>query len=129
MKFMIFADLHHFNADDLQTINSDFNYIILLGDIKASSIMTILDFFPDKKVYGVLGNHDDIGLFDSVNKINGMKHKLMYGYNTDIINIHLRQERIDNILLFGIEGSLKCKENMIGFTQDNSINLYIFTNL
>ena len=67
MKYLIFADLHSFNPGNLDLIVDDFDVLLFLGDIKASSFIKIRQYFPDKRTYAVLGNHDDEGLIQSIN--------------------------------------------------------------
>lgn len=121
MKYLIFADLHTFNPDNLDLITEEPDIIILLGDIKASSIYKILMYFPDKPCYGVLGNHDDESLFVSVNQY--LKASPLY--STQIIDINLKKIEDYGLSFTGIQGSNKYKDDMVGYTQEESQVLYI----
>jgi Icc-related predicted phosphoesterase len=131
MKFLIFADLHQFEPADLEKINEDFDVIILLGDITSSTIKYILKKFDNKPIYGIYGNHDSSGVFDSVDRILDMEYEI-YGKNRlySINNIHLKTEFWGDVALTGLNGSVKYKDNMIGYSQEEALKLSIpFSNI
>lgn len=125
MKFLIFSDLHEFQKESIEKIQDNFDLIVFLGDIKASTIQYIMDCFPDKKTYGVLGNHDDANLFQSINKINEIKYKHNLNKAITILNIHLAKVELGELSFTGLEGSLKYKDHMIGYTQQDYLDFDI----
>lgn len=89
MKYLIFSNLHSFNARYLELIVEDFDILLFLGDIKASSFLRIRQYFTDKEAYAVLGNHDDKELFNFVN--NQIKIYNNFGLKMKYINdLHLK---------------------------------------
>jgi Icc-related predicted phosphoesterase len=126
MKFLIFADLHQFNPLDLDKIKDDFDIIILLGDITTAAIKCILKKFDDKPVYGIYGNHDNEGMFESVDRILDMEYEI-YGKvrGNYINNINLKSEYWNDIWFTGLNGSVKYKDKMIGYSQEEALDLYI----
>ena len=130
MKFLIFSDLHKFNKENLNKIKEDFDLIITLGDIYPSTLKEIILFFPEKQIFGILGNHDGIDMFTSVNKrLETEKHYNLYN-GDGIININLKEFKINNICFTGIEGCNKYKTFIPGYTQKESLNLDIpFSNI
>lgn len=118
MKILIFSDLHAFDESNIDDLNVECDLIVFLGDIKASSIRTIIRHFENKKYYGILGNHDDHNLFDSLNKMNQL-----YRIST-VENIHLKLIENDICSFTGLEGS-ELYGNHPGFTQEEALKLNI----
>lgn len=111
MKGLIFADLHEFNIDDMQliqTINlNSFDIIILVGDINELILMKLSkSLFSNKPVIGVLGNHDLYGVLEKYN----------------IINLNLVKIELNGIVFGGIEGSHKYKSGIFpSYKQNESV--------
>lgn len=117
MKFLIFSDLHAFEKESLNKIKlpEDCKTVMFLGDIKASTLRYIMDYFPKLNYYGILGNHDDLNLFDSVNQINQILEK------PKIIDADLK--KIETEMTFiGLKGCVKYNNN-IGYTQEEAVTL------
>ena len=125
MKILLFADLHQFNIDNLEKIKDDFDIIVFLGDISASTIKAIINRFPEKKSYGILGNHDSKSIFQSINNQIEIENILMGTQKHKVIDLNLRKEELNEITFTGLEGSVKYKEHMIGYTQEEANNLTI----
>lgn len=125
MKILLFADLHQFEQEKIVLISEDnFDSIVFLGDIKALTIKYIINCFPRKKIYGLLGNHDDKNVFASVNQQQKINEEF-FGEKREINNINLKRITIDGISFIGIEGSNKYKESMIGYTEKEAEKLDI----
>ena len=126
MKILLFADLHQFEQEKIVLISEDgFDSIVFLGDIKASTIMYIINCFPGKKIYVMLGNHDDRNVFVSVNQQQKINEEFFGEKREKINNINLKRITIDGISFVGIEGSNKYKESMIGYTEKEAEKLDI----
>jgi len=69
MKYLIFSDLHSFNEANLNIIDTYFDILVFLGDIRSSFLIKILQNFPTKPSVGILGNHDSKDLFKVVNSL------------------------------------------------------------
>lgn len=118
MKILLFSDLHEFEKEKIDNLNIDCDIIIFLGDINATPIRYIIQHFGNKEYFGVLGNHDDKNLYDSINKINKL-YKI-----PSVENIHLKLINKNNITFTGLEGS-EFYGNHPGFTQEEALNLNI----
>lgn len=119
MKYLIFSDLHSFNASYLELIVEDFDILLFLGDIKASSFLRIRQYFPDKEIYAVLGNHDDKELFNFVN--NQIKIYNNFGLKMKYINdLHLKTIQCEDQKLAGFQGCVGYKHDGIMMTQEES---------
>ena len=126
MKFLIFADLHNFEKKILEEIKEKFDIIVLLGDIKSSSIVSILNKYPNKPVYGVYGNHDNEYLYEAVNKLLIVEREmaqepLLYPVN----NLNLSLVKVDSVSFAGLQGAIKYNEASIGYTQEEALDLII----
>lgn len=99
MKILIMADLHSVRYDTWQeflTIDKNtFDVIATLGDIHGIYLRQLRDNFPDKRIFGVLGNHDEKGKFS----------------HYDIEDIHGKAIDVNGFKIAGIEGSFKYKDN------------------
>lgn len=67
MKALIFSDLHGYYASRLPKVDPDI--IFLLGDISWSEVRNIDSMYSCPK-FGVLGNHDQIDLYDGTSIID-----------------------------------------------------------
>lgn len=124
MKYLIFADLHSFNPGNLDLIVDDFDVLLFLGDIKASSFIKIRQYFPDKRAYAVLGNHDDEGLIQSINIQIEMYNSI--GLKMHPINdIHLQNVQYKNNILAGFQGCVGYKQDGAMMTQEEASCLSI----
>ena len=126
MKFLIFADLHTFENKMPEEIKEEFDIIILLGDIKSSTIISILNKYPDKPVYGVYGNHDNKYLYEAVNKLLIAEREMTqkpFLYPVDNLNLSL--VKVDNVSFTGLQGAIKYNETSIGYTQEEATDLII----
>ena len=126
MKFLIFADLHNFEKKMLEKIEEEFDIIMLLGDINSSTIISILNKYPDKPVYGVYGNHDNEYLYEAVNKLLIVEREMaqepfLYSVN----NLNLSLVKVDNASFAGLQGAVKYNEASIGYTQEEAMGLII----
>lgn len=126
MKFLIFADLHQFDAEDIKKIKEDFDVIIFLGDIDAVAIRHILNKFPNKPAYAVLGNHDNENIFNSVNNLL-MVEKAIFKepFLYPLVNMNLNTIALDDLTFVGLQGSVKYKDKCIGYTQEEAASLII----
>lgn len=106
MKFLLFADLHSFDEENLRKIIQDFDYIIFLGDISASTMKTILNWFPNKKSYAVLGNHDDKDLLNSVNSFQALMSRFESG-RFPVSPLHLIAENLGECVITGFDGAVE----------------------
>ena len=111
---MLIADLHNIRYKEWQNFllsisNDSFDVVGLLGDIYGQYLSEIRDTFIDKKIIGVLGNHDQIGKFDHYN----------------IENIHGRIIDVNGFAVLGVEGSVKYKYNdrLPLYTQEEMIKI------
>jgi uncharacterized protein len=99
MKLLVFADLHFVDyfiwKEFLTTIDhSQFDAVVLLGDIDIMYLKSIREHFSDKPIIGVLGNHDYQGDLE------------YYG----IMNIHGALNIIGNLRFIGVEGCVRYKK-------------------
>lgn len=103
MKILFFADLHHFDYDNLEKIkNLNYDICITLGDIN-KQILLALRREVSKDIYGVLGNHDTFGLFDG----------------TGIIDLAFKNTKIQDIMFCGIDGGSRYKRgNYVMYKQE-----------
>lgn len=124
MKYLILADLHSFNPNYLDLITEDFDVILFLGDIKASSFLRIRQYFPDKRAYAVLGNHDEQSLIQSVNKKIEMYNRIGLKMNP-INDIHLQNVQCKDDILTGFQGCVGYKQDRVMMTQEEASCLSI----
>lgn len=124
MKYLLFADLHSFTPNYLDLITEDFDVILFLGDIKASSFLVIRQYFPDKDAYAVLGNHDDKDLIRSVNKQIEMHNRIGLKMNP-INDVHLQSAKYKNDTFTGFQGCVGYKQDGVMMTQDEALYLSI----
>ena len=126
MKILLFSDLHDFDNEKLNKINIDPNLIIFLGDIKGRTLDQIIINFPNKTYFGVLGNHDEHGLFRNINtfiKLRGGSEKIQDA------NVLLCKQSNKSLLEFngitftGLEGCVKYGRNYVGYDIDEEIIL------
>lgn len=126
MRFLIFADLHAFFRENVGKITEEFDIIVFLGDINGMDIRYILNTFPDKPAYGVLGNHDTKDLFDTANNFLVMERKMMQKpLLYPIKDIHLKNIDDYELSFTGFQGSFKYKSTALGFTQEEAFSLKI----
>lgn len=124
MKFLLFADLHHFESTNLNKITDDFDVIIFLGDINALTMKEILNTFPSKPSYAILGNHDSERLFDSVNnQLKTEKGFTQQSFEFPVKNINCIKVDLNEISFTGLQGSIKYKDKQIGYTQKEALLL------
>ena len=99
MKILFLADLQSVRYEEWQNFlkidKNTFDVIATLGDIYGLYLKQTIDAFPDKKIIGVLGNHDQ-------------KEQFTY---YDIENIHNHIVNINGVKIAGIEGCVRYKEN------------------
>ena len=126
MRFLIFADLHQFDTSLVDKIDAQFDAMFFLGDINAVAIRHILNAFPDKPAYGLLGNHDNEGLFESVNNYLKIEREIL-GTNLafPIKDINLEKIVFGDLSFCGLEGCVKYHKNSIGYTQKEALTLKI----
>ena len=118
MKILFFGDLHNFDEEKLNKIKINPDLIVFLGDIMGKTLITIITWFPGKTYFGVLGNHDDKGLFTNINtfiRLSGKKEK--------IIDANENLLKFNGITFTGLEGCIKYKENCTGYNIDDEIVL------
>ena len=118
MKILFFSDLHNFDEENLNKIKINPDLIVFLGDIMGKTLITIITWFPGKTYFGVLGNHDDKGLFTNINtfiRLSGKKEK--------IIDANENLLKFNGITFTGLEGCIKYKENCTGYNIDDEIVL------
>lgn len=126
MRFLIFADLHQFDQLLIDKINAQFDAMIFLGDINAVNLKYILNAFPDKPAYGLLGNHDDEGMLKSVNQYLKIESEILGTSLTfPIKDINIEKVVLGNISFCGLKGCVKYKNTSIGYTQKESLGLKI----
>ena len=112
LRILIIADLHgHFKTEWKNISENDYDVCFLLGDNTKSDLEHILKYVPLNKIFGVLGNHDELYYYD------------MFG----IPNINGQIVECNGIRIAGIEGCVSYKTGMPGFSsQTESI---IFSDL
>lgn len=117
MNIIIFSDFHNdFYYDDLNKIEVDPNLILFFGDISTNSLYQIVNKFPNKTYFGILGNHDNFGEINDENallKKNNRKEK--------IIDINQKLMFFNNISFIGIEGCVKKGRNHQGYELTDKI--------
>ncbi|WP_097006713.1 metallophosphoesterase family protein [Lacrimispora amygdalina] len=124
MKYLIFADLHSFDADNLNLIVDSIDVLLFLGDIKVSSILKIRQMYPNKPAFGVLGNHDDLSLFHSANKQIEIYNK--FEINMDpIVNMHCNCVNFETDIIAGLQGCVGYKDSGVMMTQEEANSLKI----
>lgn len=103
MKILFLADLHDFNTDNLIKINGvEYDVCITLGDIN-KQILNYICNIVKTDIYGVLGNHDTIGLF------NG----------TRIYDLAFKNVDINSISFAGLDGGVRYKRGAyVMYSQD-----------
>lgn len=123
MKFLIFSDLHNFDADNLKKIdNLEYDAIVFLGDVDARDLSRISCMYQTKPIYGILGNHDTTDIIDKANTLISIFFGFVFR-NTKchfIENFNLEKVDFNGISFFGIEGCVKYKEKQVGFTQEEA---------
>lgn len=112
MRLMIFSDLHSICKDlwndFLEEKRNDFDIIMTLGDIDVMFLLSLKKHYPNKKIIGVLGNHDYFG-------------DLEYA---DIENVHAKSIVFENNIISGLEGCVKYKKtNEPMYTQKEYFEL------
>lgn len=118
MKILLFSDLHNFDEEKLNKINIDPDLIIFLGDIKGRTLDQIIINFPNKTYFGVLGNHDEHGLFRNINtfiKLRGGSEKIQDA-NKNLLEFN-------GITFTGLEGCVNYGRNHVGYDFDDEIVL------
>lgn len=109
LEALCIADTHgslHQKQKDLEhLININPDVIICMGDIRKDELQIIMEKKGNIPCLGIKGNHDDDNQFEDIN----------------IVDINGRIAVINGIKIAGIEGSLKYKDSMPGFTQGESI--------
>lgn len=123
MRLLLFADLHAFDEEELSKITQPFDIIVFLGDISAKVMKTILNWFPDKKSYAVLGNHDDYDLLESVNSFQVMMGQ--FGAKRYPVKpLHLIEETIGEYKITGFNGSVESEyKKDTTFTQEEAMKV------
>lgn len=118
MKILLFSDLHNFDEEKLNKINVDPDLIVFLGDIKGRTLDQIIINFPNKTYFGILGNHDEYGLFRNVNTFIKLR-----GGSEKIQNLNETLLEFDGITFTGLEGCVNYGENSVGYNIDEEIIL------
>lgn len=113
MKIIFLADLHYVNYRDwekfLKIDQSSFDAICLLGDIDTLTLRSIKNVFEQKKIFGVLGNHDFWGDLEYY----------------DIENIHGKSIKAGRHIISGVGGSIRYKEEDAPLYSQGEIKLVI----
>lgn len=98
MKILFLADLHDVDYSlwkkFLQINENFFDLIATLGDIDGIYLKQIKETFSNKRIIGVLGNHDP--------------KRLLNKYNIE--DIHRRVITVNDITIAGIEGCVIYKK-------------------
>ncbi len=107
MKILFLADLHDFNINNLNKIKDlEYDVCITLGDINKQILNTICNLV-NTDIYGILGNHDTINLFDC----------------TRIKDLAFKNININGINFAGIDGGVRYKRGMyVMYTQEELID-------
>ncbi len=110
MNILCIADIHVISEQNIQelinAINTPVDCIILLGDNPSNLIIQLKKL--NKKIFGIIGNHDTLNILE-YNKIE---------------NIHGKCLEFNNIIFTGISGSNKYKNiNFPSLTQEESYHL------
>lgn len=108
LRLLILTDLHTLREDELEKIvDLDYDVCFLLGDITVDYLCEIKKYV-NKKVYGILGNHDN---FDNLARAG-------------IENINNKIIDINGIKILGFEGSHRYKKgNFPMLSQEESLEL------
>lgn len=109
LRILAIADLHGHIDNFLDSIPdcNCYDICVLLGDNSLYDLKTLLNFIPVSKMIGVLGNHDEHDYYSR------------YG----IRDINMDTISMKDISFIGIEGCLSYKDNMPGYTQEESLTL------
>ena len=112
-RILILTDLHHdVPSEHFRLLeNLEYDVCLLLGDIKPSNLRQIKNIIPSKKLYGVLGNHVDLDLYQK------------YGIKELSINepTYIRGEGSD-LSIIGLSGSYRYKKcNQCMITPEESL--------
>ena len=112
VTLLFIADLHNDNLSEefLRNIADSSNKVdgcVILGDVSERNLQIVLDVLnTGTAVYGVLGNHDKVDLYDG----------------TRVTSIGKRAVRIKNVTIAGIDGSIKYNDKCENvFSHNESI--------
>lgn len=109
IKLIVITDTHNTLQEDLlidiASEHSDYDLCLLLGDHSSQDLDKILKHIDKKKIYALLGNHDN-----------------NYIDNLGLNNLNGKVIDINGVKLLGIEGSFKYKPvDFPSFTQEESV--------
>ena len=112
-RVLILTDLHHDVPSEHFGLleNLEYDVCLLLGDIKPSNLRQIKNIIPSEKLYGVLGNHDELDLYQK------------YDIKELSINepIYIKGE-VSDLSIIGLSGSYRYKKcNQCMITQEESL--------
>jgi len=113
MKILFIADLHFVEYRSWQQFlkidHDKFDIIVTLGDFDIIFIQSLQNNFKEKRILGVLGNHDCVGDLEYLN----------------ILDLHNKTVEIDKVTIAGIEGCVKYKyeKDTPIHTQEHIIDL------
>ena len=119
MKILLFSDLHNFDEEKLNEIKIDPDLIVFLGDIKGRTLDQIIINFPNKTYFGVLGNHDEHGLFTNINtfiKLRGGSEKIQDA-NKNLLEFN-------GITFTGLEGCVNYVRKECESSENKTITSY-----
>lgn len=109
IKMIVISDTHGYLKEDefykFISNNKEFDVCLLLGNHSVRDVYTILRYIDEKKIYALLGNHDN----NYIEKFN-------------LKNLNGRVISINGVKILGIQGSYKYKpDDFPSFTQKESL--------
>lgn len=112
VRLLIITDTHnclYYDKESVEKIkNAQYDVCLILGDISNSDIIEILKFVPYDKIYGLLGNHDELDRFEE-SKIRSLNGKVI---------------TINGVRIAGLQGSHRYKTGDYGmYTHEESIQI------
>lgn len=115
LKIIAFADTHGYFAkrerfSEFIYQHPQYDLCLLLGDHSPEDVDMILQYVPDYKILGVLGNHDSVDLYKN--------------FRLEHIDLHGKCVEVKGIKIAGIEGSHRYKRGEWPMlTQEESLEL------
>lgn len=113
LRIIALSDTHHTisvaDVNDFISEHPNFDCVISLGDVEHNLLKYICDHVDNKPILGILGNHDELKLYDELS----------------IIDMHMNSYSIRNFTFAGLQGSIKYKnnDNFPLITDEESVNL------
>ena len=112
INILIITDTHnclYYDKESIEKIkNAQYDICLLLGDVTNSDIYEILKIVPYDKIYGLLGNHDELDRFEE----------------SKIRNLNGQVITVNNVRIAGLQGSHRYKMGDYGmYSHEESIEI------